>query len=53
MDGFNNLPCLKVDITSQGLNGTVVKGQYNDFSIQGNISELNRVNALLICSVDG
>lgn len=36
MNGFDNLPCLKVDITSQGLNGTVELGKYGDFTIQSN-----------------
>ncbi|ORX36108.1 hypothetical protein BD324DRAFT_657052 [Kockovaella imperatae] len=36
MHGFDNLPCLSVNITSQGLNGTVDYGDYCDFSIQSN-----------------
>lgn len=39
MDGFQNLPCLSVNISSQGLNGTVLKGNYGDFNIQSNNCE--------------
>jgi hypothetical protein len=38
MNGFENLPCLNVTITSQGLNGTVELSQYGDFTIQNNAS---------------
>ena len=43
MNGFENLPCLQVNITSEGLNGTVALGQYADFSIQSNNSEVWRL----------
>ena len=39
MHGFDNLPCLDVKVSSQGLNGTVEYGNYGDFSIQSNNSE--------------
>lgn len=39
MHGFDNLPCLKVGITSRGLNGTVLYGKYGDFNIQSNNRE--------------
>jgi hypothetical protein len=38
MNGFENLPCLNVTISSQGLNGTVELSQYGDFTIQNNAS---------------
>ncbi|KAK4689143.1 hypothetical protein P7C73_g972, partial [Tremellales sp. Uapishka_1] len=37
MNGFANLPCLNVTISSEGLNGTVILSQYGDDSIQGNL----------------
>jgi hypothetical protein len=49
MDGFNNLPCLDVKVTTKGLNGTVVKGNYGDFTIQNNAST-SRVSYILLCS---
>ncbi|WVQ77870.1 hypothetical protein IAR50_007572 [Cryptococcus sp. DSM 104548] len=36
MDGFDNLPCLNVSISSTGLNGTVDISKYGDFTIQSN-----------------
>ncbi|KAL7423396.1 hypothetical protein Q5752_002700 [Cryptotrichosporon argae] len=33
MDGFNNLPCLDVVVSGEGLNGTVELGKYGDVSI--------------------
>ncbi len=39
MRGFDNLPCLKVGISSKGLNGTVQYGKYGDFNIQSNNRE--------------
>jgi hypothetical protein len=39
MNGFNNLPCLDVSISSEGLNGTVELGKYGDFTIQSNNRE--------------
>jgi len=38
MNGFENLPCLNVTISSQGLNGTVELSQYGEFTIQNNAS---------------
>jgi len=40
MNGFENLPCLNVTITSQGLNGTVELSQYGEFTIQNNASKI-------------
>lgn len=39
MKGFDNLPCLDVSVTSQGLNGTVKLGKYLDLNIQSNNCE--------------
>lgn len=39
MKGFDNLPCLDVAVTSQGLNGTVKLGKYLDLNIQSNNCE--------------
>lgn len=43
MDGFSNLPCLNVTVTTTGLNGTVVMGKYESFTIQSNNRELKHV----------
>jgi hypothetical protein len=51
MNGFSNLPCLDVSISSEGLNGTVELGKYGDFTIQSNNRECEFDRSLLTSRV--